>query len=115
MAKFLLTCPAGIPLLKQLFDYILFAPQLWIHTPAPVCDSLLILELIIINFLQIQTRLYSYLATEFLSNAQFTAATRRSYSVMQMVNALKYYYWVVPPRAPSTYTPKAISKLIKPK
>jgi hypothetical protein len=27
-----------------------------------------------------------------------------------MMNALKYYYWVVPPRAPSTYTPKAISK-----
>jgi hypothetical protein len=61
-------------------------------------------------YLQIQIRLYSYLATEFLANAQFTAATRRNYSVLQMMNALKYYYWVVPPRAPSTYTPKAISK-----
>lgn len=37
MAKFLLTCPAGIPLLKQLFDHIFFSPQLWIRTDASVC------------------------------------------------------------------------------
>jgi neurobeachin len=36
MSKFLLTCPAGIPLLKQLFDHLFFNPQLWIRTEASV-------------------------------------------------------------------------------
>lgn len=36
MAKFLLRCPAGVPLLKQLFDHILFNPRLWINSEPDV-------------------------------------------------------------------------------
>ena len=36
MAKFLLRCPAGVPLLKQLFDHILFNPKLWIKSQPEV-------------------------------------------------------------------------------
>ena len=36
MAKFLLTCPAGLLLLKQLFDHILFNPRLWINSAPEV-------------------------------------------------------------------------------
>lgn len=45
MAKFLLTCPSGIPLLKQLFDHIFFSPQLWIRSERAVhrCKQLCIL------------------------------------------------------------------------
>lgn len=35
-AKYLLSSPTGIPLLKQLFDHILFNPGLWIHTDPQV-------------------------------------------------------------------------------
>ncbi len=55
LTKYLVTCPTGSTdlLLKQLLDHCLFNPALWIHTPAVV-----------------QTKLYSYLATEFLSDTQ---------------------------------------------
>ncbi|VDK25417.1 unnamed protein product [Anisakis simplex] len=89
MAKFLLSCPAGFPLLKQLFDHILFNPQLWIRAPS-----------------EIQIRLYQYLVNDFLSNTNFLAVVRRSSTVVELLNAIKYYYWVVLPRAPSTYTVK---------
>lgn len=41
MAKFLLRCPAGVPLLKQLFDHILFNPKLWIKSQPEVQVNLL--------------------------------------------------------------------------
>lgn len=75
----------------QLLDHVLFNPALWIYTPAPV-----------------QTRLYSYLATEFLSDTQIYSNVRRVSTVLQTVHTLKYYYWVANPRAKSGITPKGI-------
>lgn len=91
MAKFLLTCPAGIPLLKQLFDHILFNPQLWTRASS-----------------SIQIRLYHYLAGDFLSNSNFLSVIRRSAAVVEVLHAIKFYYWVVPPRSPSSYSVKPV-------
>jgi hypothetical protein len=55
---------------------------------------------------QIQLRLYAYLASDLLSNAQYVQCLRRTSIVIQMMHALKYYYWLVDPRARSGYTPK---------
>ncbi|KAE9419817.1 hypothetical protein Angca_008986, partial [Angiostrongylus cantonensis] len=86
MAKFLLKCPAGGPLLKQLFEHILFNPKLWI-TSAPT----------------VQAHLYNYLATDFLSNTNFHHIIRQLATFGEMCNALKFYYWVTMPKPPSTY------------
>lgn len=75
----------------QLLDHVLFNPALWIYTPAAV-----------------QTRLYSYLATEFLSDTQIYSNVRRVSTVLQTVHTLKYYYWVTNPRAKSGITPKGL-------
>ncbi|XP_058789390.1 neurobeachin isoform X7 [Phymastichus coffea] len=75
----------------QLLDHVLFNPALWIYTPAPV-----------------QTRLYSYLATEFLSDTQIYSNVRRVSTVLQTVHTLKYYYWVANPRSKSGITPKGL-------
>ena len=77
----------------QLLDHVLFNPALWIYTPANV-----------------QARLYSYLATEFLSDTQIYSNVRRVSTVLQTVHTLKYYYWVVNPRAKSGITPKGMGK-----
>lgn len=77
----------------QLLDHVLFNPALWIYTPANV-----------------QARLYSYLATEFLSDTQIYSNVRRVSTVLQTVHTLKYYYWVVNPRAKSGITPKGLGK-----
>nr|CAD7567587.1 unnamed protein product [Timema californicum] len=75
----------------QLLDHVLFNPALWIYTPAPV-----------------QTRLYSYLATEFLADTQIYSNVRRVSTVLQTVHTLKYYYWVTNPRGKSGITPKGL-------
>ena len=80
----------------QLLDHVLFNPALWIYTPANV-----------------QARLYSYLATEFLSDTQIYSNVRRVSTVLQTVHTLKYYYWVVNPRAKSGITPKGLGELNK--
>ncbi|XP_025157448.1 neurobeachin isoform X4 [Harpegnathos saltator] len=103
LTKHLVTCLSANSdlLLKQLFyfsfltwqllDHVLFNPALWIYTPAPV-----------------QTRLYSYLATEFLSDTQIYSNVRRVSTVLQTVHTLKYYYWVANPRSKSGITPKGL-------
>ncbi|CAH1955198.1 unnamed protein product [Acanthoscelides obtectus] len=93
LTKYLVTCLSANSelLLKQLLDHILFNPALWIYTPASV-----------------QTRLYSYLATEFLSDTQIYSNVRRVSTVLQTMHTLKYYYWVVNPRAKSGITPKGL-------
>jgi Domain of unknown function (DUF4704) len=78
----------------QLLDHVLFNPALWIYTPVPV-----------------QTRLYSYLATEFLADTQIYSNVRRVSTVLQTMHTLKYYYWVVNPRAKSGITPKGLGML----
>ncbi|CAO1410709.1 unnamed protein product [Diamesa hyperborea] len=93
LTKYLVTCLSANSdlLLKQLLDHVLFNPALWIYTPANV-----------------QARLYSYLATEFLSDTQIYSNVRRVSTVLQTVHTLKYYYWVVNPRARSGITPKGL-------
>ncbi|GLH11169.1 Lipopolysaccharide-responsive and beige-like anchor protein [Gryllus bimaculatus] len=93
LTKYLVTCLSSNSelLLKQLLDHVLFNPALWIYTPAPV-----------------QTRLYSYLATEFLADTQIYSNVRRVSTVLQTVHTLKYYYWVANPRAKSGITPKGL-------
>ncbi|CAH1159867.1 unnamed protein product [Phaedon cochleariae] len=103
LTKYLVTCLSANSelLLKQLFcfsfltwqllDHVLFNPALWIYTPASV-----------------QTKLYSYLATEFLSDTQIYSNVRRVSTVLQTVHTLKYYYWVVNPRSKSGITPKGL-------
>ncbi|XP_043268536.1 neurobeachin isoform X4 [Venturia canescens] len=93
LTKHLVTCLSANSdlLLKQLLDHVLFNPALWIYTPAPV-----------------QTRLYSYLATEFLSDTQIYSNVRRVSTVLQTVHTLKYYYWVANPRGKSGITPKGM-------
>ncbi|KAG8331828.1 hypothetical protein J6590_034217 [Homalodisca vitripennis] len=93
LTKYLVTCLNSNSelLLKQLLDHVLFNPALWIYTPAAV-----------------QTRLYSYLATEFLADTQIYSTVRRVSTVLQTVHTLKYYYWVVNPRAKSGITPKGL-------
>ncbi|CAB0041903.1 unnamed protein product, partial [Trichogramma brassicae] len=83
-------------LMLQLLDHVLFNPALWIYTPAPV-----------------QTRLYSYLATEFLSDTQIYSNVRRVSTVLQTVHTLKYYYWVASPRNKSGITPKGLDPEVR--
>ncbi|XP_050298842.1 neurobeachin isoform X6 [Anthonomus grandis grandis] len=93
LTKYLVTCLSANSelLLKQLLDHVLFNPALWIYTPAPV-----------------QARLYSYLATEFLSDTQIYSNVRRVSTVLQTVHTLKYYYWVANPRSKSGIYPKGL-------
>ncbi|XP_028036910.1 neurobeachin isoform X10 [Bombyx mandarina] len=93
LTKHLVTCcsPNSDLLLKQLLDHILFNPALWIHTPAAV-----------------QARLYCYLATDFLADAHIYGSVRRVSTVLQTVHTLKFYYWVVNPRAKSGIAPKGL-------
>ncbi|XP_059162921.1 neurobeachin-like isoform X4 [Physella acuta] len=91
LTEFLVELPTGGILLKYLFDYILFNPQLWVHTSV-----------------EVQTKLYCYLATEFISNAQIYNNIRRVSAVLQTMHSLKYYYWVVNPLDRSGVQPKAL-------
>ncbi|OQV18752.1 Lipopolysaccharide-responsive and beige-like anchor protein [Hypsibius exemplaris] len=80
MTQHLLASPGSIALVKQLFDYVLFNPALWIHASVKV-----------------QMDLYTYLATEFVSNAAIYGNIRRTSTVIQTLHALKHYYYVVNP------------------
>ena len=57
---------------------------------------------------QVQTRLYSYLATDFVHDTHIYTTVRRVSTVLQTVHTLKYYYWVVNPRPGSGITPKGL-------
>ncbi|XP_077558412.1 A kinase anchor protein rugose isoform X2 [Haemaphysalis longicornis] len=93
LTKHLLTVYSsnGELLLKHLLDHILFNPALWIYTPTAV-----------------QTKLYAYLATEFLGDTQIYNNVRRVSTVLQTMHTLKYYYWVLNPRNKSGITPKGL-------
>lgn len=87
IAKFLLRCPAGGPLLKHLFDYVLFNPKLWIRARP-----------------EVQVHLYQYLATDFLANNNFSQMLRRVPIVIEMCHTLKHFYWLALPQTASDYT-----------
>ena len=77
--------------MKQLLDHVLFNPSLWIYAAVDV-----------------QSRLYSYLATDFVHDTHIYTSVRRVSTVLQTVHTLKYYYWVVNPRPASGITPKGL-------
>ena len=93
LTKFLVTSPSPNAdiLLKQLLDHVLFNPSLWIYATT-----------------EVQTRLYSYLATDFVHDTHIYTTVRRVSTVLQTVHTLKYYYWVVNPRSASGITPKGL-------
>ncbi|XP_035708538.1 neurobeachin isoform X2 [Folsomia candida] len=94
LTKYLVTCCPNANselLLKQLLDHILFNPALWIYTPV-----------------QVQMKLYSYLATEFLADTQIYSNVRRISTVLQTMHTLKYYYWVANPKDKSGIAPKGL-------
>ncbi|KHJ48053.1 hypothetical protein D918_01320 [Trichuris suis] len=80
-AQFLMVPSAtNLGLLRQLFDYVLLNPDLWINADG-----------------KLQTRLYGYLATDFFNGAKIFNSMRRVTTVMQLLHALKFYYWVADP------------------
>ena len=91
LTQYLVRLPTGGTLLKHLFDHILFNPGLWIYASV-----------------EVQTRLYCYLATEFINDAQIYNNIRRVSAVLQTMHTLKYYYWVVNPKDRSGLTPKGV-------
>ncbi|XP_055330476.1 neurobeachin-like [Paramacrobiotus metropolitanus] len=97
MTRHLLNIPNALPLVKQLFDYLLFNPGLWIHTSVKV-----------------QMDLYTYLATEFVGNAAIYGNIRRTSTVIQTMHALKHYYYVVNPTNRSGIESKAESEELRP-
>ncbi|XP_044057369.1 neurobeachin isoform X8 [Siniperca chuatsi] len=90
-AKYLDGLTHGAPLLKQLCDHILFNAAIWIHTPAKV-----------------QLSLYTYLSAEFIGTATIYNTIRRVGTVLQLMHALKYYYWAVNPADSSGIMPKGL-------
>ncbi|XP_060594315.1 neurobeachin-like isoform X4 [Ruditapes philippinarum] len=91
LTDYLVKCPSGGTLLKHLFDHILFNPAIWIH-----------------SCMEVQTKLYCYLATDFINDAQIYNNIRRVSAVLQTMHTLKYYYWVINPKDRSGITPKAV-------
>uniref|UniRef100_A0A915Q760 BEACH-type PH domain-containing protein n=1 Tax=Setaria digitata TaxID=48799 RepID=A0A915Q760_9BILA len=87
ISKYLLTLPSGTPLLKHLFDYILFNPELWSRADATI-----------------QIQLYYFLASEFLTNANFILLVQRCATIVEVLHAIKLYYWIVVPRPLSLYS-----------
>ena len=53
-----------------------------------------------------QVKLYSYLATEFLSDTQIYSNVRRVSTVLQTMHTLKYYYWIANPQDLTGIAPK---------
>ncbi|CAG9537569.1 unnamed protein product [Cercopithifilaria johnstoni] len=86
ISKYLLALPSGAPLLKHLFDYILFNPELWSRAEPTI-----------------QIQLYYFLASEFLTSTNFILILQRCATVVEILHAIKLYYWVVMPRSPSVY------------
>uniref|UniRef100_A0A5S6QKT8 BEACH-type PH domain-containing protein n=1 Tax=Trichuris muris TaxID=70415 RepID=A0A5S6QKT8_TRIMR len=81
MAQFLMApSTTSLGLLRQLFDYVLLNPDLWINADG-----------------KLQTRLYGFLATDFFHGARIFNPMRRVTTVMQLLHALKFYYWVTDP------------------
>ena len=113
LTKYLVTCPSNNTdlLLKQLLDHCLFNPSLWIHTPAVVQVSLPPRTFLFQDNngnpdLILQVKLYSYLATEFLSDTQIYSNVRRVSTVLQTMHTLKYYYWIANPQDLTGIAPK---------
>ena len=62
------------------------------------------------TLVQVQRRLYTYLSTEFINDAQIYSNIRRVSSVIQTMHTIKYYYWVINPANRSGIVPKGIGQ-----
>ncbi|XP_075923575.1 neurobeachin isoform X4 [Petromyzon marinus] len=91
--KYLESIPNGAPLLKQLCDYILFNPAIWVHVDANV-----------------QQTLYTYLANEFVKKTRIFNAVRRIGTAIQVLHTLKHYYWLVNPMDRSGTVPRGLGE-----
>ncbi|CAF3634388.1 unnamed protein product [Adineta steineri] len=67
-------------LLKQLFVHIFFNPSIWIYCSVDV-----------------QMRLYTYLATEFITYNEIYHSIQPISGIIQTLHTLKYFYWIVKP------------------
>ncbi|CAF0884401.1 unnamed protein product [Adineta ricciae] len=74
-------------LLKQLFVHIFFNPSIWIYCSVDV-----------------QMRLYTYLATEFVTYNEIYHSIQPISGIIQTLHTLKYFYWIVNP----SYQAKAV-------
>ena len=69
-------------LLKQLFVHLFFNPSIWISSS-----------------IDIQMRLYTYLATEFVTYSQMYQSIQPISGIIQTLHTLKYFYWIVQPKS----------------
>lgn len=53
-------------------------------------------------------RLYTYLATEFISYNEMYNSIRPISGIIQTLNTLKHFYWITEPSYPNTYKMKEI-------
>ena len=60
--------------------------------------------------LQVQLSLYTYLSAEFIGTATIYSTIRRVGTVMQLLHALKFYYWVEDPSSNTRITPKGLGE-----
>uniref|UniRef100_A0A1I8I778 DUF4704 domain-containing protein n=2 Tax=Macrostomum lignano TaxID=282301 RepID=A0A1I8I778_9PLAT len=89
MTKQLAQNKTSVGLVKQLFDHVLFNPTLWIKAPV-----------------QVQIRLYKFLATDFVASVGIFNSVRRVSAVLQTIHTLKHYYWIVHPQDRSGFAPQ---------
>ncbi|CAF3278946.1 unnamed protein product [Rotaria socialis] len=76
-------------LLKQLFVHIFFNPAIWIYCSVDV-----------------QMRLYTYLAIEFVAYSEIYHLLQPISEIIQTLHTIKYFYWVVDPSHRSGFKPK---------
>ena len=57
-----------------------------------------------------QAKLYKYLATVFIEDANIYNTIRRVSSVIQTLHTIKFFYWLVNPAHRSGITPKGVGK-----
>uniref|UniRef100_A0AC35TY91 DUF4704 domain-containing protein n=1 Tax=Rhabditophanes sp. KR3021 TaxID=114890 RepID=A0AC35TY91_9BILA len=94
IAKFLSNgTGSGKPLLKHLIDHILLNPQLWIRAQP-----------------HIQIQLYKFLNEQGFGECQFGQVIRRTPAVLELIHAIKMFYWVEKPKANDTYSVPDTSK-----
>uniref|UniRef100_A0A1I8FP66 DUF4704 domain-containing protein n=1 Tax=Macrostomum lignano TaxID=282301 RepID=A0A1I8FP66_9PLAT len=80
----------SVGLVKQLFDHVLFNPTLWIKRPV-----------------QVQIRLYKFLATDFVASVGIFNSVRRVSAVLQTIHTLEALLLDVHPQDRSGFAPKS--------
>lgn len=97
-------------LLKQLFVHVFFNPAIWIYCSVDVNLQVTICSRNIVDLFQVQMRLYTYLATEFVSFAEIYYLIQPISGIVQTLHTIKYFYWIIDPSHRSGYEPKGSGK-----